>query len=262
MRPHSHYEVDVNAPRAKGVCDRCGQLWQHSQLRWQFQWVGPRLQNLRFLVCPPCYDKPQPNIRTIVIPPDPIPIMNARPENYVQDNNPLSAIGVDANFLTPRYGSRIGNLSLGGGINAAFDGVINKQSWVSAAGGVSNSSFSNYVGINWEGNVSNLGMPPAMLPPVIQHSLTQVAIYAPTDMSFLSNNTPTSFVVQASPTGNQVFGAWTTVASGTTQGTAGESMTITSISPNPLSQFHRVAFQGDGVNYVSVAQVQFYVAET
>jgi hypothetical protein len=82
MSYHSRYEVDATYPRAKALCDRCAQTWNHFQLRWQYQWVGPKLQNLRILVCPECYDLPQPNIRRIVIPPDPLPIMNPRPENY------------------------------------------------------------------------------------------------------------------------------------------------------------------------------------
>lgn len=190
--------------------------------------------------------------------------MNARPENYVVDNNPLSAIGVDANFATPKFGNRIGTLTLGGGTNAAFDGVLNKPSWVSAAGGISNSSFNNYVGINWQGNVSYLNMPSSLLPPVLMHSLTQVNIVAPRDRSFLGNGNPTPYVVQSSPVDTIAFGAWTTLASGATAGIAGESITVGSsqIAPNPISQFHRVAFQGDGVNYVAVAQVQFSVAET
>jgi len=264
MRPHSHYVADPTNPKAKGVCDRCGSIYQHSKLTWQFQFVGPKLQNLRFLVCPPCYDKPQPNIRTIVIPPDPIPIMNARPENYVLDDNPLSAIGVDANFLTPQYGSRIGNLTGAGGINAAFDGNIKKQAWLCATNKtISNSSFNNYVGINWQGNVSNLSMPSSLLPPVLQHTLTGVNIYAPADKSFL-DTTATSYVIQASAADTAVFGAWTTIASGATAGTAGETIavTITSTFTNPLSQFHRVALHGDAVNFIGVAQVQFYVAET
>lgn len=263
MRPTSRFTVNSDAPRARGVCDRCGQIWQHSKLTWQFQWVGPRLQNLRFLVCPPCYDKPQPNLRTIVLPPDPVPIMNARPENYVQDDNALSVIGADANFFTPQYGSRIGTLTLGGGTNAAFDGNLKKPSWLSAAGGISNSSYNNYVGINWQGNVSNLAMPSSLKPPILQHTLLSVTITAPTDRSFL-DSLVTSFVVQASPVDTIAFGAWTTVASGTTAGVAGESITVpsTGISPNPISQFHRVAFLGNGVTYVSVAQVAFSVGET
>lgn len=265
MRPTSRFNVNSEYPRARGVCDRCGQHWQHNKLSWQFEWTGPKLQNLRILVCPECLDKPQPNIRTIVIPPDPVPIMNARPENYVSDNNPLSGIGADANFFKPTYGSRIGSLTGGGGLNSAFDSVLNKQAWQSAVNKtVSDSSFNNYVGINWTGNVSILSMPSSLLPPVITHTLTAVNIYAPSERSFLSDNVTTNYVVQCSPVDTSLYGAWTTIASGATAGTAGESisLTITSTFTNPKSQFHRVAFQGDGINYIGVAQVQFSVGET
>src|SRR6266436_1501527 len=227
MRPTSRFHVNSEAPRARGVCDFCGQQWQHSALVWQFEWVGPRLQNQRKLVCPPCNDKPQPQLRTIVLPPDPIPIMNARVENYVSDDNPLSPLGVSPNFALPQYGSRIGNLTGAGGINAAFDGVLAKQSWLSAANKtISNSSFNNYVGINWQGAVAQLNMPSSLLPPVLKHTLSAVVITAPLDSATL-HSTTTTFVVQASPVDTSVFGAWTTVANGTARA-AGASITIAS----------------------------------
>lgn len=265
MRPHSHYRVDPSNPRAKAVCDRCGQHWQLSALVWQYEWSGPRLQNLRIFVCPPCLDKPQINLKTFVIPPDPVPVFNPRPERYVQDDSPLSAIGVSANFFTPQYGSRIGSLTGGGGINAALDGVINKPSWVSAAGLTSTitSSYAAYIGINWQGEVQpNASLPSSLQSPVITHSLSSVSMYAPIDRSFL-NLKPTTYVIQYSPTNTPVYGAWTTIASGTTAGTAGESIgvTITSTMTNPQSQFHRVAFLGNNTDYVAVAQVQFSVNE-
>lgn len=259
MRPTSRFQVNSEAPRARGVCEFCGQTWQHSKLVWQYEWVGPRLQNQRQLVCPPCNDAPQEQLRTIVLPPDPVPIMNARPENYVADDNPLSPIGVSANFNLPQYGSRIGNLTGSGGINAAFDGNTMKPAWLSATNKtISNSSFNNYIGINWRGNVTNLAMPSSLLPPILQHTLLGVNVYAPFD-----NNFATSFVVQGSSVDTTTFATWTTIASGSIGGPGtNTSITITSTFTNPLSQFHRVAFLGDSVNFVSVAQVQFAVAET
>jgi len=41
-----------------------------------------KLQNLRLLVCKTCLDVPQPALKTIIIPPDPLPVLNPRPENY------------------------------------------------------------------------------------------------------------------------------------------------------------------------------------
>lgn len=265
MRPKSHFHVDPTNPRARAVCDRCGQHWQLSELVWQYQWTGPRLQNLRVFVCPPCLDKPQPNIKTFVYPPDPVPVINPRTEQYVQDDSPLSAIGVSPNFFQPTYGSRIGTLVGAGGINSALDGNKAKPSWQSATdlSSTINSSYGSYIGINWEGEVQpNLSFPSSLQSPIITHSLSSATITAPTDRGFLALQ-PTTYVVQWSNTNTILFGAWTTIVSGTTAGTAGESIgvTITSTMSNPLSQFHRVAFLGNGSDYVAVAQATFSVNE-
>lgn len=81
-RPHGHAHVDSGYPRAFAVCDRCNFLYNHDQLRWQFQWAGPTLQNLRILVCQSCMDTPQIQLKTIILPPDPVPITNPRQEQY------------------------------------------------------------------------------------------------------------------------------------------------------------------------------------
>lgn len=52
---------------------------------WLYQWQGVKLQNQRLLVCTrTCNDRPQPQLKTIVIPPDPLPVLNPRPENYAE----------------------------------------------------------------------------------------------------------------------------------------------------------------------------------
>jgi hypothetical protein len=58
-------------------------------LRWQFDYRGRTLQNLRILVCEICLDIPQNQLRPRIIPPDPLPIANARTEqyNYAETNN-------------------------------------------------------------------------------------------------------------------------------------------------------------------------------
>jgi hypothetical protein len=53
-------------------------------LSWQFDWAGAALVNKRILVCDPCMDTPQQQLRSIVLPADPPVIMNARPEYFVQ----------------------------------------------------------------------------------------------------------------------------------------------------------------------------------
>ncbi len=85
FNPQGRATVDPTRPRAFGTCQRCGWIDNLYKFRWQYEWAGTKLQNLRFLVCDVCYDKPQEQLRTIVLPPDPPPILNALPEPYAID---------------------------------------------------------------------------------------------------------------------------------------------------------------------------------
>lgn len=80
--------TDVNNPVAFKVCDRCGAWRNGNELTWQHQWAGNALQNLRILVCRDiCLDEPQEQIRSIVLPPDPVPTRDPRLEPFAQDAN-------------------------------------------------------------------------------------------------------------------------------------------------------------------------------
>jgi hypothetical protein len=46
-------------------------------------WRGASIQNIKLLVCSDCYDTPQEQLRSIIIPADPMPIINARVEDFV-----------------------------------------------------------------------------------------------------------------------------------------------------------------------------------
>lgn len=82
-RPHGRAKVDPTNPRAFGICDRCGLLYNHGDLRWQYDYRGLKLANTRLLVCDICLDDPQPQLKPRIIGPDPLPILNARPETTV-----------------------------------------------------------------------------------------------------------------------------------------------------------------------------------
>lgn len=82
MRPHGRARVSARNPQAFGICDRCGFLYNHSQLQWQFDWAGAAMINKRILVCDTCLDTPQEQLRAIVLPADPTPIINPRTQNY------------------------------------------------------------------------------------------------------------------------------------------------------------------------------------
>lgn len=83
MRPHGRAKVSARNPRAFGICDRCGFLYNHVNLSWQFDWAGASLINKRILVCDTCNDVPQSQLRAIVVPADPVPIQNPRTQDYV-----------------------------------------------------------------------------------------------------------------------------------------------------------------------------------
>lgn len=111
MRPHGRAKVSARNPEAFAICDGCGFLYQHSELRFQLQWSGNKLVNLKQLVCRRCNDIPQTQLRAIVLPADPMPIMNPRVQNYQAAStdyratsgqntvNPLTGIPIPGNTL-------------------------------------------------------------------------------------------------------------------------------------------------------------------
>src|SRR5581483_4737148 len=120
MRQHGHARIDPRHPQALGICDRCGRMDNLRNLSWQY---GPRLKNLRILCCASCLDRPQESGRTIVLPPDPVPVMNARPENYANADNPLSPLGynvIDMFVPGSSLGANIGTMTQNAGLDAAF----------------------------------------------------------------------------------------------------------------------------------------------
>ena len=85
-RPHPRRaDVNIDRPSAWSTDDRSGMIINHNKLAFQWDWAGSQLINKRILVGPDNMDKPQEQLRTIILPPDPDPLFNARPENYVID---------------------------------------------------------------------------------------------------------------------------------------------------------------------------------
>ncbi len=79
--------TSASRPQAKAVCDRCAFWFLHASLRWQMQWAGTSLVNQRLLVCNRCYDRPNQQLRAIVLPADPVPIINPRVEPFALDES-------------------------------------------------------------------------------------------------------------------------------------------------------------------------------
>ena len=82
-------------PRAFAVCDNCGFWYNHHKLHWQREWQGAMIVNKGFLVCQECLDKPNPQLKARLLPADPVPIANPRPERYLYPS-PVRHLGVEA----------------------------------------------------------------------------------------------------------------------------------------------------------------------
>ena len=71
------------SPQAHAICDRCGFRYNHVDLQWQYDWAGASLINKRILVCDTCNDVPQQQLRAIIVPADPMPVINPRIQDFV-----------------------------------------------------------------------------------------------------------------------------------------------------------------------------------
>ncbi len=77
--------VDVNAPASFGICDRCGILRNLDDLPFQFEWRGNNLVSTYFRVCyDTCLDRPFELNRPAILPPDPEPVIWARPPMWAE----------------------------------------------------------------------------------------------------------------------------------------------------------------------------------
>lgn len=241
-------------PQAWGICDRCGFLFNHNALNWAHDWRGTNIRDLGVLVCEPCLDTPQQNgQRTFILPPDPVPIQDARPEYGSVVDNPLSPIAMT---LTSNIqaGGFFGTMTGGGGVISAFNGAVNKPWYQCAYASVSDSSFGNYVAKNWSPYVGGITTPSSLTAPVTTHVVSSFTAYAPNDRSFVSSG-PTSWRIDGSNNG----ASWTNILSGVTAGNVGESI---GGEPNGAPyRMHRLAFLGDGVTTIALAQVTFTVSD-
>jgi hypothetical protein len=75
--------TNPEAPRAFGVCDDCGIWYNLFRLTYKREWQGTQLANLRFRVCDTCQDRPNPQLRARLMPQDPVPVHDPRPQNFV-----------------------------------------------------------------------------------------------------------------------------------------------------------------------------------
>lgn len=102
--------VNSRFPQAQAVCDRCGIWYNRVDLQYQYQWAGTSQINLRRLVCRICLDIPQEQLRAIIVPADPVPIIDPRVETANEGNLPITVttiVGTPATWLRDGYGKLI-----------------------------------------------------------------------------------------------------------------------------------------------------------
>src|SRR5215813_3101997 len=225
-------------PRSHAICDRCGFRYNHDDLQWQYQWAGPRLQNLRLLVCKTCLDIPQEQLRTIVLPPDPVPIANPRPENYINANNPNSPVGQAP--TSALSGSNIGTLIQSGGTYSAFIGSTSKPFAASATLTVSGTSFANWLGKDWSAPQAAVFLPTTIDSSGLALMVTGFTAVAPSNAPFLASGT-TNYAFQGSSNAS----TWTTLASGTTSSASGQTISTSNLGGTAY-RYHRFVLAGNG----------------
>jgi hypothetical protein len=83
--------VDVNHPVAFFLCMRCGTWRNRTDVTQQAIYAGNQIINTNLWVCKEgerCNDRPNPQRRPIIIPPDPLPVIPASPEFFSYSQTP------------------------------------------------------------------------------------------------------------------------------------------------------------------------------
>lgn len=110
MRPHPRRaRTSTSRPAAWGTSDRNGHVGNLERMVWQSDWRGSDIVNLRILVHPDELDKPQRQLGTFIVPPDPVSVMNARPEQYAIEEQPVSTRFTTAGDIRGIAGLTVGN---------------------------------------------------------------------------------------------------------------------------------------------------------
>ena len=106
-RPHPSGATNNPHDGPWSSCDRCGFIYNLNRLQFQYDFNGGSTPvNLGVLCCSKCLDGLNYQKKLLILPPDPKPIMNTRPEQYVVDEtNWLTA--EDGTVLTTETGDPI-----------------------------------------------------------------------------------------------------------------------------------------------------------
>lgn len=102
----SQPQFDNKSPRGLAICDGCGFMVQHTQLREKKDYRGGSVPvGLSLQVCASCDDVPQPYYRRLLLKPDPVPLQNPRPDSQdAQTDAQEAAANALSVYLNILYG--------------------------------------------------------------------------------------------------------------------------------------------------------------
>jgi hypothetical protein len=216
--------VSAKKPSAFFVCDRCGFWGNRCDAQFQADWRGGSLQNLWLLVCRRCLDTPQEQNRAVILPADPVPIWQPRPENFADAEtdyrstvsnafDPIVGIPIPSttlrvtedcqNRITQPIGSPAGLeqnavMPYNGGVQKAFGVVLPILSVIANGTATITVTCSKVHGLHTDGQISAEGLTAA-------NGFYSVTVISATAFSYLmagnvpaaSLLTPTSRIVTA-----------------------------------------------------------------
>lgn len=99
-------QFDAKSPHGLAICDGCGFMVQHTELREKKDYRGGTTPvGLSLRVCSSCDDIPQPYYRRLLLKPDPIPLRNPRPDTQDAVTNAQTVVAdIESDLLNIKYG--------------------------------------------------------------------------------------------------------------------------------------------------------------
>lgn len=166
-------------------------------------------------------------------------------ESYDSGNDLYSPTGGSNSLISTSGLTKLGNLTGGGGLAAAFDGTTTGTAASGAFLNPSVSGYNNFVGVDWGSGVTK--------------TVTEYRYYGPNDAGPVS-----SFATTIKLQGSNDNSSWTDLhTSGTLSTSANTTLTVTSgITTSTAYRYHRIAMNGDGSSSAFAVEVQFYEAGT
>lgn len=112
-------------PSAFACCDLCSEWYNRVDLKKQMEYRGPAIEWTGFLVCYRCWTVPQPQLKPIILPPDPVPVIFPRPESFITDNLTGFCKQDFATIFTSEDGTKVFVMEFSTGAPATYPPALN-----------------------------------------------------------------------------------------------------------------------------------------